>query len=244
MSSGRKRERPAVWGALTRAFNPVTMLLRAPGVYRAQDDTSLLIDEMNRDDLARGRAVLDIGTGTGALAVAAALAGASEVTGVDLSLRSVLTARLNARLHRTHVAVHRGDLFAPVAGRQFDLVLTNPPYVPSRGGVLPRHRVGRSWDGGPDGRILLDRICAAAAAHLAPGGVLLLVQSELSGEEATLERLAAAGLEATVRVRARIPLGPVLRGRLPMLRREGLMAPGQEHEELVVIRAGFGARSD
>ncbi len=213
------------------------MLLRAPGVYRAQDDTSLLIEEMYRSGVARGRSVLDVGTGTGALAVAAARAGASQVSGVDLSLRAVLTARFNARLHGTRVTVHRGDLFGPVGGQLFDLVLTNPPYVPSRGGVLPRHRAGRSWDGGPDGRILLDRICAAAPAHLAPGGVLLLVQSELSGEEATLERLAAAGLDATVRVRARIPLGPVLRGRLPFLRRAGLMAPGQEDEGLVVIGA-------
>jgi len=213
------------------------MLLRPPGVYRAQDDTALLVDEMHRGGLARDRSVLDVGTGSGALAVAAVRAGASTVDAVDLSLRSVLTARLNAHLHRARVAVHRGDLFAPVVGRLFDLVLTNPPYVPSRGGVLPRHRMGRCWDGGPDGRILLDRICAAVPAHLAPGGVLLLVQSELSGEEATLARLADAGLDATVRTRARIPFGPVLRERLPMLRRHGLVGPDQHDEGLVVVEA-------
>ncbi|MBN9098871.1 MAG: methyltransferase [Pseudonocardia sp.] len=213
------------------------MLLRAPGVYRAQDDTSLLVDELNRGGFAPGRAVLDVGTGSGALAVAAARAGASAVTAVDLSLRSVLTARANARLHGARVTVHQGDLFAPVAGQLFDLVLTNPPYVPSRGGVLPRHRIGRSWDGGPDGRMLLDRICAAVPAHLAPGGVVLLVQSELSGEDATLDRLADAGLDATVRTRARIPLGPVLRRRLTVLRRDGLMGPDQDDEGLVVIEA-------
>lgn len=77
----------------------MTLPLRTPpGVYRAQDDTSLLIDEMNRGGLARGCSVLDIGTGTGA----------PEVTGVDLSFRAVLTARCIARLNRHHITVHRG----------------------------------------------------------------------------------------------------------------------------------------
>lgn len=219
----------------------MTLLLRSPGVYRAQDDTSLLIDEMHRGGYAPGRAVLDVGTGSGALAIAAARAGAGSVDAIDLSLRSVLTARVNSRFNRTPVTVHRGDLFEPVAGRRFGLVLTNPPYVPSRGGLLPRHRMGRCWDAGPDGRLLLDRICAAAPAVLAPDGVLLLVQSELSGEEATLDRLARAGLQARVRTRTRIPFGPVLRERASMLRERGLLEADQHDEGLVVIEARRGA---
>lgn len=219
----------------------MTLLLRSPGVYRAQDDTSLLIDEMHRGGYAPGRAVLDVGTGSGALAIAAARAGAGSVDAVDLSLRSVLTARVNSRFHRTAVTVHRGDLFGPVAGRRFGLVLTNPPYVPSRGGLLPRHRMGRCWDAGPDGRLLLDRICAAAPAVLAPDGVLLLVQSELSGEQATLDRLAHAGLRGRVRTRIRIPFGPVLRERASMLRERGLLEADQLDEGLVVIEARRGA---
>jgi release factor glutamine methyltransferase len=215
----------------------VTLLLRPPGVYRAQDDTTLLIDEMHRGGYACGRSVLDVGTGSGALAVAAARAGAATVDAVDVSLRSVFAARANAVLHRAPVRVHRGDLFAPVAGRRFDLVLSNPPYVPSRSGLLPRHRMARCWDGGPDGRALLDRICDAAPEVLAPGGVLLVVQSELSGEDATLERLAAVGLHAEVADRVRIPFGPVLRRRLPLLRAQGLVASGQTDEGLVVVMA-------
>lgn len=215
----------------------MTLLLRPPGVYRAQDDTSLLVDALHRGGYARRASVLDLGTGSGAIALAAARAGASSVDAVDLSLRSVLTARANGWLHRARIRVHRGDLFAPVTGRRFDLVLSNPPYVPSPVRLLPRHRIGRCWDGGLDGRALLNRICDDAPGYLAPGGTLLIVQSEFSGEAATLARLAGAQLEAEVVDRARIPFGPVLRERLPILRERGLLADGQLDEGLVVIAA-------
>jgi release factor glutamine methyltransferase len=215
-------------------------LLRPPGVYRAQEDTSFLIDAMLRGDRARGRTVLDVGTGSGALAIAAAHAGAAAVTAVDLSLRSVLATWLNSRLHGVPMVVRRSDLFAAVPGRRFDLVLTNPPYVPAQSGLLPRHRAARCWDAGPDGRLLLDRICAGAPGVLSDDGALLLVQSELSGEQATLDHLADAGLSATVTDRVRIPFGPVLRAREPMLRARGHLRPDQFDEELLVIEARHG----
>ncbi len=213
------------------------MMLRPPGVYRAQDDTSLLIDIMNRGGFADDCDVLDVGTGGGALAVAAARAGAASVSAVDLSLRSVLTARLNCRLNGADVAVYRGDLFVPVRGRKFDLILTNPPYVPASTSVLPRYRLARCWDAGWDGRALLDRICDGAPAALTETGVLLLVQSQVSGEEATIERLGVAGLQASVVARATVPFGPVMRARANALRARGLLHPGQADEELSVIEA-------
>lgn len=213
------------------------MLLRPPGVYRPQDDTSLLIEVMGRGGYASGRAVLDIGTGTGAVAIAAARAGAASVTAVDLSLRSAAATWINSRLHRVPVTVHHGDMFTPVAGQRFELVLSNPPYVPSSSAMLPRHRKGRCWDAGPDGRFLLDRICDGAPAVLADDGLLLIVQSELSGEEATLERLAAAGLTGAVTARSKIPFGPILRSREQMLRARGLLRPDQRDEQILVIEA-------
>ena len=138
-------------------------MLYPPGVYRAETDTELLAGVMRRGGYARDRDVLDVGTGGGALAVAAAQAGARSVTAVDLSLRSVAATWVNSRLARARVRVRRGDLFAPVAGRRFGLVLSNPPYVPAATGALPRHRKARCWDAGPDGRALLDRICAGVA---------------------------------------------------------------------------------
>lgn len=211
------------------------MLLRPPGVYRAESDTDVLIDAMIRGSFATGRDVLDLGTGSGAVAIAAARAGAATVTAVDLSLRSVAAARVNAARHRVRVDVRNGDLFAPVAGRRFDLVVSNPPYVPAETDTLPRHRKARCWDGGRDGRAVLDRICAGAAGALTDDGQVLLVHSALCGTQATLDALGDAGLHPAVLARATIPFGPVLRARAEMLERRGLIEPGRRVEELVVV---------
>lgn len=213
------------------------LLMRLPGVYRAQHDTSLLRFVLRRFGRATGRSVLDVGSGTGALGIEAFRAGAASVTSVDLSRRSVLTSWLNTRLHGIPATVRQGDLFAPVLPRRFDLVLANPPYVPAPALLPPRHRMARCWDAGPDGRFLLDRICAGAPSVLSEDGVLLLVQSELADEQATLDRLEKAGLVPAVLARGRIPFGPVLRSRAPALRARGLLAPDQTEEELVVIEA-------
>ncbi|WP_143637253.1 HemK2/MTQ2 family protein methyltransferase [Streptomyces sp. 1-11] len=207
-----------------------------PGVYAPQDDTALLAEALDEEAPAPGARVLDVGTGSGALALAAARHGA-EVTAVDVSRRAVWTARLNARLNRLPVRIRRGNLFGPVRDGTYDLILANPPYVPvPESGREPRGR-SRAWDAGRDGRLLLDRICRDAPALLRPEGVLLLVHSALSGPERTLELLRAAGLKATVVRRRWITLGPVLRSREDWLRRSGLLAAAEDKEELVVIRA-------
>lgn len=217
------------------------MLLRPPGVYRAEGDTALLAEMMRRGGFACGRRVLDLGTGSGALAVAAARAGAATVTAVDLSLRSVAATWFNCRLRGTAVSVRRGDLFTPVVGRRFDLVVANPPYVPAETTRLPRHRKARCWDAGPDGRAILDRICAGVRDVLAPGGDVLLVHSALCDTDLTLLKLQRAGLTAHVLARATVPFGPVLRARAAMLEARGLISPGQRVEELVVVGAHDGA---
>ncbi|WP_246633666.1 HemK2/MTQ2 family protein methyltransferase [Pseudonocardia nigra] len=218
------------------------MLLRPPGVYRAEGDTQLLTDVMRSEvqregGFARGRRVLDVGTGSGALALAAARAGATAVTAVDLSLRSVAATWLNSRLHGLPVTVHRGDLFAPVAGPRFDLVVANPPYVPAETAVLPRHRKARCWDAGPDGRVLLDRICAGVPGVLAEGGDVLLVHSAVCDTDLTLDALDRVGLVPEVLAKASVPFGPVMAARAAMLEARGLIRPGQRFEELVVLGA-------
>jgi release factor glutamine methyltransferase len=213
------------------------LLVRPPGVYRARSDSGLVAEVMHRNGAAAGRDVLDLCTGSGAVALVAHRAGARSVTAVDLSRRSVAAARFNARMHGAPVTVLQGDLFEPVAERRFGLVVSNPPYVPAAAQRLPRHTRGRSWDAGTDGRAVLDRICAGAAAVLEPDGELLLVQSALSGVEATLDALDAGGLAGTVLASADIPFGPVLRSRAALLAARRLIEPGQRTEEIVVVGA-------
>jgi release factor glutamine methyltransferase len=213
------------------------VIICPPGVYRAQSDTAVLAGVVGEGGYAAGRRVLDIGTGSGALALAASRAGARSVTAVDLSLRSVAATWLNCRLHRAPVKVRRGDLFAPVGDQRFDLIVANPPYVPAETATLPRFGVARCWDAGVDGRTVLDRICDGAAERLTSDGVLLLVHSSVCGVEVTVRRLAGRGLPAEVIRRARVPFGPVMQARAGMLESRGLIASGDRYEELVVVAA-------
>ncbi|GAB3473805.1 HemK2/MTQ2 family protein methyltransferase [Nocardiopsis coralliicola] len=218
------------------------MLVRPPGVYPAQEDTALLrgvLRQLGRRGSLSGRSVLDVGSGTGALGIEASRAGAARLTSVDLSRRSVLASWLNSRLYGVRATVLRGDLFAPVAPHRFDLVLANPPYLPAHSLLPPRYRIARCWDAGPDGRLLLDRLCAEVPSVLTTGGTLLLVQSALADEQATVNRLKAAGLAPEVRARALVPFGPVLQARARALRARGLLAADQLREELVVIEATY-----
>ncbi|MFJ5046212.1 HemK2/MTQ2 family protein methyltransferase [Streptomyces sp. NPDC088719] len=211
-------------------------VVRLPGVYRPQTDTLLLALAMRREGIGPGTDLLDLCTGSGALALHAARLGA-RVTAVDISRRAVASARLNTAFARLPVTVRRGDLLRPLAGRTFDAVVSNPPYVPAPGPSASRHGPGRSWDAGPDGRAVLDRICDDAFTALRPGGLLLLVQSGLSRPEETVGRLSAAGLCVSVTDRVTIPFGPVTRGRAAWLRARGLLRDHLDREELVVIRA-------
>jgi release factor glutamine methyltransferase len=206
-----------------------------PGVLRPPSDCRLLVEVMRDRGLAEDATVLDVFTGSGALAVAAALAGARRVVAIDISRRAVLNARLNAALNGVRVHAMRGDLFAPVAGARFDLILANPPYIPSESENLPTSGPARAWEGGTDGRVLLDRLCDQVASRLSPGGAVLMVQSDLAGESATLDRLRASGLSAEVLDRRKGPLGPILSSRTEMLERRGILAPDQRTEELLVI---------
>jgi release factor glutamine methyltransferase len=216
-------------------------LVVPPGVFRPISDTWLLADVLDREPLGPGARVLDLCSGSGALAIRAALGGPRDVTAVDVSRRAVLAIRANALLNRVRVRARRGDLFAAVAGERFDAIVSNPPYVPSPTDDLPARGLARAWDAGRDGRALLDRICEHAGAHLRPGGRLLLVHSSLLGVEPTVEALRAAGLSVDVPARERGPLGPLMNGRRAHLEEAGLLEPGQDEEEVLVFRARNGA---
>ncbi|GIH24960.1 methyltransferase [Acrocarpospora phusangensis] len=212
-------------------------LLRPPGVYRPQGDTALLAAVFGLIELRPGAEVLDVGTGTGAMAVVAAQRAGVRVTAVDRSMRAVLAARFNTLIRGLGVRVVHGDLFTPLNGQVFDLIVANPPYVPGNAAAPSAHSRARAWDAGLDGRGILDRVCSLAPAHLADGGSLLMVHSALNGVDASLRRLREAGLTAFVVARRREHFGPVMRARRRTLQLQGLLGPGHDDEELVVIRA-------
>ena len=124
--------------------------------------------------------VLDLCTGSGCLAILAAMTFPNaQVDGVDLSPDALALAAENVAEHQLagRVRLLEGDLFGPLAGEAYDLIITNPPYVDEEAmAALPaeyRHEPSLAFDGGPDGLDIVRRILAAAPAHLSPGGGMI-----------------------------------------------------------------------
>ena len=114
---------------------------------------------------APGR-VLDVGSGAGSLALVAAARGAREVVGVDLHPRAAQWGRINAALNELGIELFTGDLTAPVQGRQFDLVVAQPPFV-----VKPDEIAATTYlHGGAMGDELAMRLVSELPAVLTPGG--------------------------------------------------------------------------
>jgi release factor glutamine methyltransferase len=210
-----------------------------PGVFSPHSDACLLAAVMAEQELAKGADVLDVFTGSGVLALCAARLGARSVTAIDVSRRAQITVGINARRNGVRVRALRGDLFAPVKGESFDLIVANPPYLPGNE-MLPRRGAARAWEGGPDGRLLVDRFLQEAPRHVRAGGSVLIVHSSLTGEEATVRRLTEQGLSAGVLARQLGPLGPLARAGVEQLRTRGVLANGVDREEVLVIGAAAG----
>jgi release factor glutamine methyltransferase len=146
--------------------------------------------------------ILDIGTGSGCLAVAVAkYHKTAQVTAVDVSAAALAVAARNAGKHGVAERIRflEGDLFAPVpAGERFDLILSNPPYIPH--GDIAGLAVGvreyephLALDGGADGYAVFDRLIAGAPERLKPGGYLI-VEIGAPQEESARQRIEAVGV--------------------------------------------------
>jgi release factor glutamine methyltransferase len=211
-------------------------------VYAPQHDSKLLTDVLQRTGLVHGSRVADLCTGGGVLAISAAIQGAAEVVAFDESAEAVKCARVNALAAGVHVDVRLGSWSRAAECGPFDVVVCNPPYVPEPpegdDEPIPGHAgPATAFNAGPDGRLVLDPLCAAAPDLLDRDGTLLIVHSEFSDVDASLMVLRSAGLKASVIARQWVPFGPVLTARAGWLERIGLLEPGRRTEELVVIRA-------
>lgn len=122
-------------------------------------------------------AALDLCTGSGAIAVTLkAECPHADVSASDLSTDALALAAQNAQQNRADVAFFQGDLWQPLEGRTFDLILSNPPYIPTldcdtlQQEVMQEPRM--ALDGGADGLDFYRRIAHGAPAHLNPGGLI------------------------------------------------------------------------
>jgi release factor glutamine methyltransferase len=172
-------------------------------VYEPAEDSFLFAENLR---VSATEAVLDLGTGCGILAVTAAKQGA-QVTAVDLNPYAIHCARANAKLNGVagRVSFVRGDLFSALRlGVAFDVVLFNAPYLPSLEDEAETW-LGRAWAGGADGRSVVDRFIAEVPAFLKPDGRVLLMQSTLTGVEATLAAFERQHLSAEVAASMPLP---------------------------------------
>lgn len=136
--------------------------------------------------------VLDLCTGSGCLAVMAAdVFPRAKVDAVDLSKDALAVAKKNVGEYRLEdrITLHEGDLFAPLSGRRYDLILCNPPYVTDASMArLPKeytHEPKLALAGGADGMNVIKRLLREARSHLKRGGLLIV---EVGGERATVEK--------------------------------------------------------
>lgn len=142
------------------------------------DTEILVLEALKRHRLAR--TVLDIGTGSGCIAITLQKhLLQAEVTATDISEKALSVARRNALKHSSEVEFLHGSLFIPVAGRRFDLIVSNPPYIPSSDIESLDDEVRfydplNALDGGSDGLDFYRAIISASPEYLNHEGWLLL----------------------------------------------------------------------
>lgn len=170
-------------------------------VPRPDTETVIEVARTLRADRAAPCRVLDLCTGSGAIAIALAKElPAARVIATDVSPAAVALARRNVLRNgfADRVEIREGDLWSAVGDERFDLIASNPPYIAST--VVPtlsaevRREPAMALDGGADGLAFYDRICAEARAHLPPGGALV-VEHGFDQADAVRARFEAAGLQ-------------------------------------------------
>jgi release factor glutamine methyltransferase len=157
-------------------------------VYMPEADTFLLL-EVSQREIQPGDRVLEVGTGSGT--VAAGLSGYDRIMVTDLNPHALACAR------QKDLEVIRADLFGGIRG-PFDLVLFNPPYLPT----LPEARID-DWleyalDGGESGREVIERFLESVGGVLAPRGRVLLLISSLTGLSQVNDLIRKQGFDAEV----------------------------------------------
>lgn len=141
--------------------------------------------------------VLEIGTGTGLISIIASFK-CREVTSTDINPHAITCAKNNIKLNaRDNITVIESDLFENI-NDEYDLILFNTPYLP----VIEEEHVdddySKAWDGGENGREVIDKFIKEAPQYLKKDGKIQLVQSSFSDNEKTIEYFEKIGFEAEI----------------------------------------------
>ena len=190
-----------------------------PDVLVPRPETELLVDLALAAIARTARpAVLDLGTGSGAIAIAIASERKDAmVTATDVSLTALDVARRNADRHgMRNIRFFQGSWYEPLAGERFDAIVSNPPYVESGDTALAAlaHEPRLALVAGPDGIEAIAAVCAGAGAHLVRGGRLFFEHGADQGE-ASRNLAMAAGLVGVETHRDLAALERVTSGAMP-----------------------------
>ena len=165
-------------------------------VYEPSDDSFLLIDNLN---INPGEKVLEIGTGSGIVAMHASKV-AGEVVATDINFNAIEIAEKNFLLNNIdNINILFGDLFEPLESEgfdgngKFDVILFNTPYLPTENDEILEDDLNYAFDGGLDGRKVIDPFLNQVKNHLNKNGKVQLIQSSLSNIEQTLLKLEELG---------------------------------------------------
>lgn len=177
-------------------------LLLDSKVYRPSFTTKLIAESL--PDL-NGLYVLDLGTGSGILSIVASMLGAEKIIATDISRRALKNASENLRYNNvSNVELRLGDLYEPVAGESFDVIISNPPMTPS-----PTPLPSYTW-GGVDGRRILDAVIKNSVNYLKNRGRLIIPTISLVGIGKTLSLLKELGFKVRVLGYGYHPFGRIL----------------------------------
>ena len=172
-------------------------------VYSPNEDSYLLLDSMK---VAKGSFVLDMGTGTGILAMQAVVLGASKVIAIDINpfasscaMKNVLSKGFGSR-----ISILTGDLFSTLRkASTFDVILFNPPYLRTDKSEYTSGWLEKSWAGGRNGRVVIDRFIDKAPSHLRPDGVVFMLQPS-NGSNTTIKKLRQMKMSASIVARRKL----------------------------------------
>jgi release factor glutamine methyltransferase len=158
-------------------------------VYQPAEDSRLLAETALEADIGSGDLVLDVGTGSGYVAARVREATGARVVGVDINPDACRQAA------DAGVPVVRADMFGPFPDGTFDVVVCNPPYLPTPPDQEWDDPMEAALSGGEDGRAMVDPFLGGVGRVLAPGGVAYLLISTLTGPDAVRETAREAGLD-------------------------------------------------